>query len=344
MAVSRHCSIFLWLVVSTVLPCVAVAAETEEPPLEEIVVTGEFRGPGLWRVTRADDPAGHVLWIVGDPWGLPKGMKWKSKEIEAIATGSQEILRDASVSVVPDEQIGMFRGLTLLPAAMKARKNPDDKTLDELLPPDLHARWVKQRQIYLRGTKGLEDWRPIFAADRLRTRALEKLNLRERGVVWDVIGKLVEDAKVPVTAPAVKFTFKRDEVRAKIKEFSRESLADQECFRVTLDLTESLANREVETARAQAWAQGDVEALAALPPQPNPYLPCAMAVLSSQVARQLIPDDIRAQTEKLWLDAVDAALAKNASTFAVVPIGKLMREDGYVAKLRSRGLVVELPR
>ena len=36
-------------------------------PLEEVVVTGEFPGPGMWKVTRADDAAGHVLWIVGEP-------------------------------------------------------------------------------------------------------------------------------------------------------------------------------------------------------------------------------------------------------------------------------------
>jgi hypothetical protein len=323
--------------------CGLAGAENEvDPPLEEIVVTGEFRGPGLWRVTRSNDPDGHVLWIVGDPWGLPKGMQWKSTAIEAIATGSQEVLRDAMVSVAPDEEIGVFRGLSLLPAAMKARKNPDDKRLDELLPPDLHARWVTQREIYLRGTKGLEDWRPLFAADRLRKRALDKLKLRERGVVWDVIGKLVENAKIPVTTPTLKFTIKRAEVREKIKEFSKESLADLECFRVTLDLTESLSKRDVETVRAQAWARGDLEALAALPPQPNPYLPCAMAMLGSQVARQVIPEDIRAQTETLWLEAAVAALEKNASTFAVVPIGKLMRADGYVDKLRARGLVVEV--
>jgi hypothetical protein len=246
--------------------------------------------------------------------------------------------------VAPDEKIGVFRGLTLLPAAMEARRNPDDRKLVDVLPSDLYARWVRQKELYLRGTRGLEDWRPLFAADRLRTRALDKLKLRERGVVWDVIGKLVEKARVPVTTPTVKFTFKRDEVRGKIKEFSKESLADLECFRVTLELTESLSNRDVETARATAWAQGDLETLAALPPQPNPYLPCAMAVLGSQVARQLIPEDIRAQTEKLWLDAAVAAIDRNASTFAVVPIGKLMRDDGYVAKLRARGLVVEPPR
>jgi hypothetical protein len=271
-------------------------------------------------------------------------MQWKSRDIEAIALASQEILRDASVSMKPDEEIGVLRGLTLVPALMKARKNPDDRKLEELLPADLYSRWVAQKALYLRGTKGLEDWRPLFAADRLRGRAFEKLGLRERGVVWDVIGKLVEKHKVPINTPTIPFVVKRAEVRGKIKEFSRESLTDIECFRATLDLTEALADREVETERAQAWARADLQKLAALPPLPNPYLPCAMAVLGSQVAREVIPEDIRAQTEKLWVDSAIASLDRNASTFAIVPFAKLTRADGYLDRLRAAGLAIDPPR
>jgi hypothetical protein len=330
-------------VVPLLLLCAAPCLLANDEPLEEIVVTGEFQGPGLWRVTRPGDTT-HILWIVGDPFALPKRMQWKSRDIEAVALGSQEILRDASVSMKPDEEIGVFRGLTLVPALMKARKNPDDKELEDLLPPDLYARWVKQKELYLRGTKGLEDWRPLFAANRLRDRAFERLGLRERGVVWDVIGGPVEKRKIPVNTPTIPFVVKRAEVRAKIKEFSRESLADIECFSATLDLTEALANRDVETERAQAWARADLGRLASLPPLPNPYLPCAMAVLGSQVAREFIPEDIRAQTEKLWVDAALASLDKNASTFAIVPLAKLTRPDGYLERLRAAGLVIEPPK
>ena|SRR5687768_13221144 len=334
------CIRVLSLLLLFAVPCFAA----DDEPLEEIVVTGEFTGPGLWRVTRPGDASNHVLWIVGDPFALPKRMQWKSRDIEAIALGSQEILRDASVSMKPDEEIGVLRGLTLVPALMKARKNPDDRTLEDLLPADLYARWVKQKELYLRGTKGLEDWRPLFAADRLRNRAFEKLGLRERGVVWDVIGKLVEKQKVPIHSPTIPFVIKRAEVRGKIKEFSRESLTDVECFRATLDLTEALADRESVTERAQAWARADLPKLAALPPLPNPYLPCAMAVLGSQVAREVIPEDIRAQTEKLWVDTAIASLDKNASTFAIVPLAKLTRADGYLERLRAAGLEIAPPK
>jgi hypothetical protein len=116
-----------------------------------------------------------------------------------------------------------------------------------------------------------------------------------------------------------------------------------DCFRTTLDLTEALADRDTQNARARAWATGDLDALAALPELPSPNLPCAMAVLNSQVAREVLPPDIREQVITLWLDAAEKSLAANQTTFAIVPFVKLTRPDGYLARLRGRGLLIEAP-
>src|SRR5688572_25841435 len=89
-----------------------------EGPIDEVVVSGEYPGPGLWKITRADDGEQHVLWIIGDPPPLPKRMKWKSKDVEAVAASAQEILRDSGVTMDTDEKIGFFRGLSLLPAIL----------------------------------------------------------------------------------------------------------------------------------------------------------------------------------------------------------------------------------
>lgn len=317
----------------------AVAGE----PLEEVVVTGEFPGPGMWKVTRAGDDGHHVLWIVGDPPPLPKRMKWKSKDIETIALGAQEILRDSAVSMEPDEKIGFFRGVTLLPAMLEARRNPDEAQLKDLVPPDLYARWLVQKKLYLGRESGVESWRPLFAADKLRKAAFDDLKLRQGGVVWEAIGKLAEKHKIKVTTPRLRFTFKRSEVRAKIKEFSRESLSDVECFDTMLRLTEALGDRQTQNLRAHAWSTGDHEALAQLPELPNPYLPCAMAVMSSQVAREVVPADIRDKVHALWLAAAETSLATNQSTFAIVPFVKLTRADGYLDRLRAKGYIIEAP-
>jgi hypothetical protein len=201
-----------------------------------------------------------------------------------------------------------------------------------------------QKKLYLGRESGVESWRPLFAADKLRKAAFNDLKLREGGAVWEVIGKLAKERKIKVNAPRLRFTVKRSEVRTKLKEFSRESLSDIECFETMLRLTEALGDRETQAARAHAWAIGDHEGLASLPVLPSPYLPCAMAVMNSQVAREVIPGDVRQQVHALWLAAAEKSLADNAATFAIVPFVKLTRADGYLAMLRAKGYVIEAPR
>lgn len=330
---------------SALLAMMPMAAGAADEPLEEVVVSGEFPGPGMWRVLRPDDDDGHVLWIIGDPPPLPRRLKWKSRDVERVVRGSAEVLRDSTVNMKPDQgKIGFFRGVSLLPAVLKARKNPGGSTLSELLPPELHARWLVQKRRYLGRERGVERWRPIFAADKLRRAAYEDLELRERGMVWEVVGELAERHGVPVTTPELTFTFKAGELRGKIKEFSRESLADVECFSATLDFTEALSDRATGSARARAWATGDLAALERLPELPSPGVPCVSAILGSQVAREVIPADIRSQLHELWIAAARRSLDRNQVTFAVVPLAKLMREDGYLPTLRRLGYRVDPPK
>jgi hypothetical protein len=311
--------------------------------MEEIVVSGEFPGPGMWKITRPEVAPGHTLYIVAAHPLLPRRLKWKSRDVESVVLRSQEILQDSSLRMDPDEKIGVFRGLSLLPAALKARRNPDEQTLREQLPPELYARWLVQKKQFIGSDGGIEKWRPLFAADKLRREAVDDLGLQESGMVWEVVGKLAKKYKIKVSSPSLKFTFPADEIRSKLKEFSREELADTECFAATLDLTEALSDGATQSRRAQAWATGDLATLESLPPLPNPYLSCAMAVLNSQVAKQVIPSDVREQLYALWLDAAEKAVAANETTLSVVPMYKLLREGGYLAGLRARGYTIETP-
>jgi hypothetical protein len=316
-------------------------AQTSEEPLEEIIVTGEFAGPGMWQVTHPDHP-GHTLWIVGEPPLLPNGMRFRSQQVARVASQSQEILMRVGSALKPDKKVGVFRMLTLVPAAMKLRKNPDKATLQELIPADIYARWLVQKKLYLGHDSGVEKMRPFLVAEKLRDAAIEKLQVGYSGS-WPEVWDHVRTKKIPVTNPSLEFTFKTDNLRGQIKAFSREKLADEECFAKTVELTEALSNKQVEDARARAWATGDIARLQELPPLPDPDTSCEQAIVNALSMTTTVPTDMRRQMDELWLAAAGSALTKNESTLAFVPMSSLLGEQGYLESLRKRGYEILAP-
>jgi hypothetical protein len=316
-------------------------AQTFEEPLEEIIVTGEFAGPGMWQVTHPDHP-GHTLWIVGEPPLLPNGMRFRSQQVARVASQSQEILMRVGSALKPDKKVGVFRMLTLVPAAMKLRKNPDKATLQELIPADIYARWLVQKKLYLGRDSGVEKMRPFLVAEKLRDAAIEKLQVGYSGS-WPEVWDHVRTKKIPVTNPSLEFTFKTDNLRGQIKAFSREKLADEECFAKTVELTEALSNKQVEDARARAWATGDIARLQELPPLPDSDTSCEQAIVNALSMTTTVPTDMRRQMDELWLAAAGSALTKNESTLAFVPMSSLLGEQGYLESLRKRGYEILAP-
>jgi hypothetical protein len=302
--------------------------------LEEILVTGEQPGPGLWRLTRPGDPDGHVLWILGTHGPLPRKLHWRSAEIEHVLSASQELLAPPSV----DPGIGVLKGLTLLPSLVGIRKNPDGATLQQVLPADLYARWLPLKRRYLGNDDDVEQWRPIFAAEELYSRALDEVGLARRGVVWPVLEKLASRAHVPVVQPEVKLQVA--EPRDAIKQFKRAPLADVDCFARTITRLES--DLDLMRAQANAWAVGDVAKLERLASVDRAGA-CIDAVMDSEVVQQRGLGDMRARFEAEWVRAAEAALAKNASTLAVVPIDQIVKPAGWVARLTAKGYVLTNP-
>ena len=317
-------------------------AQTSEQPLEEIIVTGEYAGPGMWQVTHPDHP-GHTLWIVGEPPLLPMGMRFRSQQVAHVASQSQEILQPAGFTLKPDKKVGVFRMLTLVPAALSLRKNPDKATLQELIPPDIYARWLVQKKLYLGRDSGVEKIRPFLVAEKLRDAAIKELQLGEGGSAWGAIAQIVEKNKIPVTSPTLEFTFKTDDLRGQIKALSREKLADEECFARTVELTEALSNKQVEDARARAWATGDLAKLQELPPLPDRESSCDKAIVNALAMTTPVPTDLREQMDELWFAAAGSALTKNESTLAFVPMSDLLGEHGNLESLRNRGYEILAP-
>jgi hypothetical protein len=317
---------------SSVFAVEAAVASEPEPAVEEVVVTGTQPGPGLWRVTRPTD--GHVLWILGSYGPLPKKFQWRSAELEEVLGGSTELIAPVAVKT----EVGPLGGVTLLPSLIGVRRNPGGERLQDLLPADLYARWLRLKERYIGRDADVEEWRPIFAAQKLYEEAIRKTGFEPRGVIWPKVEKLAKRADVRIARPEIEFTVAKP--RAAIKEFKRESLDDLECFTRTIERLES--DLDVMKDRAQAWATGDVARLRALAPVDNASA-CIAVVLNAQFMRDRGITDLPARHEAAWLGAVEQALDRNASSVAVLGIEQILKPDGYVARLRTRGYVVEDP-
>src|SRR5215831_1735956 len=160
-------------------PSGSSAPPAETTTLDTVLVTGEQPGPGLWKVSNGD----HVLWILGAQYPLPKGMTWRAADVEQTIAQSQEVIADAT----PKLQLNFFHKLTLLPAVYGARKNEDGATLQEILPPDLYARWLTLKVKYVGNDRGIERLRPMVAANELYDKALAKSGLARNGLIWDTV-------------------------------------------------------------------------------------------------------------------------------------------------------------
>lgn len=309
-----------------------VEADAAPRQLDEIVVSGDMPGPGLWRVSHGD----NELWLLGTLAPLPKRMRWKSEEVEARIAESAVVVMPPGGNASTD--IGRFRAMFLLPSLLKARNNPDDKRLPEVLPTALYQRWEPLRQRYFGKRRGIEKRRPILAASTLYERAIKRAGLDRGASVREAVEKHAKRAKVPIERPEVKIMI--EDPKALIREFTETALDDTECFGRILDRLEV----EVATmqARANAWAVGDLDALRALP-QVDSGQACIEAVIGAEAFQKRGFDDLPERLRDAWLDAAETALKTHRSSFGLLPIRELLADDGYLAALAARGYAVEAP-
>lgn len=333
----------LWLFVSSAL----VAQDTGQPvddglgpgsaapaivDHETVVVSGVLPGPGLWKV-RKD---GHTLYVLATLSPLPRRMEWESAGVESVVARAQRILLPPSFTL--DADVGVFRGLMLLPSLLKARRNPDGRRLQEVVPADLYARWSPLKQHYIGRDGGVERWRPIFAAQELYEAAMRRSGLTLDHVVDKEVRRMAKRHDVPLRG--VNFKLHVEDPKSAIREFQDTALADTDCFARTLARIET--DLEAMRRRANAWATGDTASLLALPVD-SQYGACIEAVTGSALARRLGVTDLGPRLETMWLDAAEEALARDAVSLAMLPLAMVTSPKGYLARLKERGYEVEAP-
>ncbi|MBC7988662.1 MAG: TraB/GumN family protein [Luteimonas sp.] len=327
--------------VPTASPPVDIAdtAHADTPPgdmpivdMDAVVVSGQQPGPGMWKVSKGD----HVLYILGTLSPLPRRMQWIPDDVQKTIAQAQAVIDPPSVKV--DSDIGLFRRMFLLPSLLKARRNPDGRTLQQVVAPDLYARWSVLKPRYIGNDAGIEKWRPIFAAQELYEAAMRKSGLSQKSVVQPVVEAAARKYRVPRISTLTTFMVKNP--KAAIREFQATALADKDCFAKTMVRIETDLNGM--RARANAWAVGDVAALRDLSHE-DQYVACTRAITDSALAQKLGLGNVRGRVADTWLAAAEDALARNRVSFATLPISLLLRPDGFMARLRAKGYVIEEP-
>jgi hypothetical protein len=311
----------------------ATATLPAQELLDEVLVTGEQPGPALWKVRRGD----HTLWIMGTLTPLPSKMSWRSAQVEDVILRSGEILgRYESRARIKG---GNFAALRFLPAIMRLRFNADGRTLREVLPPDVYARWsAAHRRFFGRDPDPKDRARPFYAADLLFDQALEKSGLSEKDAVWPKVGDLARRHKVRIRQLQIELPV--DDPKGLIKDFAAVS-PDKEtaCLVATLDrIDRDLPDMR---RRAQAWAVGDVATLRALPVV-NQQQTCVEALLERPKLRELA-NQARAKVQADRPGIIHYMLLAHANSFTAEPLDELLKPDGLLARLRAAGYTVEEP-
>jgi uncharacterized protein YbaP (TraB family) len=288
--------------------------------LDDVVVTGEHTGPGMWHVHRGD---AHV-WILGSMSPLPKGITWRSKQLE-------EVLQTTTTVVVPKPfDIGIARVLWLLLTERSLLMVGGGRRLKDVMPPALHARFAALRAKYGEDADKWERFRPIIAAAFLQQAAFHQAGLSTRLDLGAAVRSLAK--KHGVRVEELKIAGVSDMLDA-LK--GMPAATENTCVDASLVTVEKDLPRLVD--RAQAWAGGNIERLQSLR-EPVEVDACRAALDAGSGAK-----DVIAQVRRTWLKNLEQHLQGGGVTVAVVNIDMLWEKGGLLDELRDKGYAIESP-
>jgi len=124
------------------------------------------------------------------------------------------------------------------------------------------------------------------------------------------------------------------------KSITKSNVDDAECFRSVLDQLDSDLAHAAQ--RANAWAIGDVPELLRLVRRDRNDS-CLDVFRQVEAVRETGMLDAYPRAQQKWLQAVDAALAANDTSFATLPMRELVASDGLLTRLRAKGYLIEAP-
>jgi uncharacterized protein YbaP (TraB family) len=320
----RHFTTAVFLAISLLAGCwsshACRADPVPAPLMDELVVNGERTGPGMWHVHRGS----AQLWLLGSISPLPKGITWRSKQVEQVLESTNQVL------VPKPLEIGIVRILWLLITERDLLMVRGGKRLRDVLPANLHDRFAAQRAKYTDDSNKWERYRPIVATAFLQQAAFHRVGLSARLDLGAAVRTLAKNHHVPVEE--VKIAGVGDVLEA-LK--SMQPATENKCVEASLVTVETGLPRLIE--RAQAWATGNVERIENLP-EPAEVDACLQALDSGAASGDLI-----ARVRRTWLDTMERYLRGGGVTLAVINMDLLLGHGGLLDELRAKGYEVDAP-
>jgi uncharacterized protein YbaP (TraB family) len=285
-----------------------------------VVVTGERPGPGMWHVHRGS----AQLWILGSISPLPKGITWRSTQVEQLLGSTSQVL------VPKPLEIGIVRILWLLITERQVLMVRGGKRLKDVMPASLYARFALQRAKFTNDPDKWERYRPIIATAFLQQAAFHQVGLSARLDLGAAVRTLAK--KHGVRVQEVKIAGVGDVLDA-LK--TMQPATENACVEASLVTIESGLPRLMD--RARAWATGNLERIENLP-EPAEVDACLAALDSGAAAGDLI-----ARVRRTWLESLVRSLQGGAVALAVVNMDLLLGHGGLLDELRARGYEVDAP-
>jgi uncharacterized protein YbaP (TraB family) len=288
--------------------------------LDEVVVTGERAGPGMWRVHRG----AATVWILGSISPLTRDITWRSKQVEQVLESTSQVLVQKPLEISIPRVLWMMifdRGVLLVGGG---------KRLKDMLPADVYARFAAQRLKMNQDPGKWERYRPIIAAAFLQQAAFHQVNLSMRldlGAALRILAK-----KHGVRVEEVKVAGASDMLEA-LKGMSVS--VERTCVEASLVTVESGLPRLIE--RAQAWADGNVERIENLSDLKEVDA-CRAALDTGKGAL-----DVITRIRQTWLGSIEKYLQSPGTTIAVVNLDMLLEQGGLLDELHLKGYEVEPP-
>ena len=302
--------------------------------LDSVVVTGSKPGPGMWRVTKGD----HELWIFGTLSPIPAAIEWNAQPVLDVVSSAQVVLWSPYFTV--DVKAGFFKKLSLGYGYWKAQKNPDGRPLKEILSPDTYARWLLLKRKYLPSDGSVEKRRPVIAADALLDAAIKHAGLSRERIVVPPVMAAAKAANIKTHTPRYVFSLSDADAKRILKDAQSSSMDDTGCLVATMDVVEQYLPRLI--TNANAWATGDIDRINLDQLERRDQL-CSDAFSNTDFSRKHGIPNIQDSVMDSWMKTAKYALEHNETTVAFLPIGSVMRNGGYIDRLRSEGYEVEAP-